>query len=286
MALLVFLTFLTLFTNSYIPVWMLDNERNHMSTVIDQFGEMKGKVDLLSINADMAQKALELGLTPINTELTMYQTIDLGADGIPVFASPTAGLLNYQPYATTSNSTRVEFSYRLSESSTTDYQYDQVGGGVVQFYAPNRYYAQQWVVYENGAIVVRQDDGQIIKAFPSLVLEKSSNFINLSFVQVDFVGKNSNQAGTSNVGLNIDLIYLDAQTFLIDDANQRKVTITFNTMNGEAWNDYLTEYLSSFNDADWDLNYVVGSHTIVLKVYNVYNFSFSKAITQISSEVA
>ncbi len=207
MALLVFLTFLTLFTNSYIPVWMLDNERNHMNTVINQFGEMKGKIDILSLNA-----ANSNGMT----EITMYQTIDLGADGIPVFASPTAGLLSYQPYSSGNNNTEVAFDYHLVAGGK-QYHYDQVGGGMVQFYAPNRYYAQQIVTYENGAIVIRQDDGQIVKAYPSLELTKpsvSSPWVNLSFVQVDFVGKTSNQAGTSNVGLNIDLIYLDAQTYL------------------------------------------------------------------------
>jgi hypothetical protein len=41
MALLVFMTFLSMFTNSYIPVWMQDNERAHMSQAINQFGDSR-----------------------------------------------------------------------------------------------------------------------------------------------------------------------------------------------------------------------------------------------------
>jgi hypothetical protein len=289
MALLVFLTFLTLFTNSYIPVWMLDNERNHMNTVINQFGEMKGKIDILSLNA-----ANSNGMT----EITMYQTIDLGADGIPVFASPTAGLLSYQPYSSGNNNTEVEFDYHLVAGGK-QYHYDQIGGGMVQFYAPNRYYAQQIVTYENGAIVIRQDDGQIVKAYPSLELSKpsvSSPWVNLSFVQVDFVGKTSNQAGTSNVGLNIDLIYLDAQTYLNgnysgDDDAKMPIIITFKTSNYQAWYSYLLQYLTTpdnnlVNNSDYVLLSNAGTYTVTLTVLNAYSFTFSKAITQISSEVA
>jgi hypothetical protein len=287
MALLVFLTFLTLFTNSYIPVWMLDNERNHMNTVMNQFGEMKGKVDVLSLNA-----ASSNGMTNI----ILYQTIDLGADGIPVFASPTAGLLSYQPYASGNNNTEVEFQYHLVAGGKT-YSYDQIGGGMVQFYAPNRYYAQQVVTYENGAILIRQDDGQVVKAYPSLELIKPSvnSWVNLSFAQVDFVGKTSNQAGTSSVGLNIDLIYLDAQTYLngnnSGNINSKTwITLTFKSSNYLAWHDYLNKYLTTPGNnllsTDYDLTYDSNTRTVILIVKNVYSFTFSKAITQISSEVA
>src|SRR5512136_2102251 len=87
MALLVFLTFLTLFTNSYVPIWMMDNERSHMNEVVDQFGSLKGKSDMMMVNF----------MINMQSNLNMYQTITLGANGIPVFASPTAGILTYAP---------------------------------------------------------------------------------------------------------------------------------------------------------------------------------------------
>ena len=49
MALLVFIAFMALITNSYVPAWMMDNERAHMNQVTDQFGELKGKVDSMVV---------------------------------------------------------------------------------------------------------------------------------------------------------------------------------------------------------------------------------------------
>jgi hypothetical protein len=88
MALLVFLTFLTLFTNTYIPIWMKENEKNHMDVVLNQFGDLKGKVDSLVVNAQVT------GRPTIN----MYQPITLGLM-VPVFATATAGYLFLKPEA-------------------------------------------------------------------------------------------------------------------------------------------------------------------------------------------
>ncbi|MDD1755915.1 MAG: hypothetical protein LUQ39_03670 [Methanomassiliicoccales archaeon] len=285
MALLVFLTFLTLFTNSYIPVWMVDNERTHMNTVMNQFGEMKGKVDILSINARMTG----------STDINMYQSIDLGADGIPVFASPTAGMISYAPYGGGNSSVRVIFNYTLG-SSTNVYHFDQNGGGMVQFYAPNRYYVQQWVTYENGAILVRQTDGQTMRAYPSIELSKPnpSSQINMAFEQVDFVGPNSSAAGTSNAGLNIDVIYLDSETYTNANISGTlsPIVLVFKSLNGQAWYSYLFQYLHSannnlVNNTDYVLSpYSASTQTVKLVINNVSSFAFSRAITQISVEVS
>src|SRR5437867_8242758 len=43
MALLVFLTFLSLIVNQYVPVWMKDSEASHMNGALGQFGGLKGR---------------------------------------------------------------------------------------------------------------------------------------------------------------------------------------------------------------------------------------------------
>jgi len=276
MALLVFLTFLTLFTNSYIPIWMVDNERNHMNTVMNQFGEMKGKVDMLTINAGISGSA----------DLNMYQPIDLGADGVPVFAAPTAGILNYNPFTGGNSSVRVSFVYHQGATNLT---YDQYGGGMVMFYAPNRYYVQQWVTYENGAIVVRQLDGQAMRAFPSLELSKplTTSQVNVTFTQVDLVGRNSSLAGTASAGLNIDLIYLDKQLYEVNDAG---ILLQFRTLNGLAWFNYLNEYITGIgtmvNNTDYVLTHSSNYEAVTLRILDVSYFSFNRAITQVSLQVS
>src|SRR5213592_2675950 len=57
MALLVFLTFLSLIVNQYVPVWMKDSEASHMNGALGQFGGIKGAIDLQILSAQAAQIA-------------------------------------------------------------------------------------------------------------------------------------------------------------------------------------------------------------------------------------
>ncbi len=276
MALLVFLTFLTLFTNSYVPVWMIDNERSHMNTVMNQFGEMKGKADLMTLTAYLS------GMTNLN----MYQSIDLGSDGIPVFAMPTAGFLTYQPYSIGTSYTNVNFTYDVDESQEV---FNQTGGGMIQFYAPNRYYVQQWVTFENNAIVVRQEDGQAMKAFPSLELMKTEvgSLIDVTFTQIDFIGQNSSVGGTFSASVNIDLIFFESQQYIVsnDGTDPIPVVMSFTTPNPDAWLGYLDEMLSETGSlmtegVDYDLAKLADGKTVVLTILRAGYFTFNHSIME------
>lgn len=290
MALLVFLTFLTLFTNSYIPIWMVDNERGHMNEVMDQFGGLKSDVDGMIINAEITGR----------TDLNMFAPITLGADGIPVFASPTAGLLTYSPYTGKNSSATVSFQYDISGIKN---QMKDVGGGLVQLYAPNRYYVQQWVGYENGAILVKQLDGQAMRAYPSIDLQKPNlnSPITMAWTQVDMVGPNASVAGTGMAGINLDLIYFNSQTYNngtigTDQVRNNTITISLITQYGPAWYSYLNSYLKTngnnlINNTDYRLSVPTqamsdGPWTLTLKVFNVSYFTLNKALMQMTLQVS
>ena len=281
MALLVFLTFLTLFTNTYVPIWMIDNERAHMNQAMDQFGGVKGKVDDLVVMAEVTGR----------TDLNMYGPVTLGANGIPVFASPTAGELIYSPYGVGNSTARLNFTYSLNGRSLA---LNDLSGGMLQLYAPNRYYVQQWVAYENGAIIVKQLDGQIIRGLPSLDIVKTSanSPLNVSWTQIALIGTNSTLAGTSTAGINIDMIYLDSQVY--NNGNKEMpVTITFKTLYRQAWFNYLTTYLGGVNNMnttgptrDYDLTQNANANTVTLILYYVGNFNYNKAIMQMTINLA
>ncbi len=277
MALLVFLTFLTLFTNTYVPVWMTDNERSHMNQAMDQFGGVKGKVDDLVVMAEVTGR----------TDLNMYGPVTLGANGIPVFASATAGQLIYSPYGVGNSSVRLNFTYALSGKHPG---LNDLSGGMLQLYAPNRYYVQQWVAYENGAIIVKQLDGQIIRGTPSLLVEKTAatSLLNVSWTQIAFIGVNSSLVGTSTAGINIDMIYLDSQIY-DNGTDGMNVTMTFKTLYGEAWYNYLTSYLSGVTNIQSDDYWVTHDsnyETINLRLNNTGFFNYNKAILQMTVNLA
>src|SRR5256886_17514089 len=55
MALLVFLTFLSLIVNQYVPVWMKDSDASHMNGPLRQFAGIKGAIDLQILSSQSAQ---------------------------------------------------------------------------------------------------------------------------------------------------------------------------------------------------------------------------------------
>lgn len=231
MALLVFLAFMSLIVNSYVPAWMLDNERSHMNETVDQFGELKGKVD------SMISQQLVTGDTSIN----MYAPMTLGSSGVPIFATPTAGLLTYSPEGVGSSSLNVRFNYTASgTSSSFTVPVNIEGGGMVEFYAPNRYYVQQWLAYENGAIILRQEDGQSIRAYPNLDISKNNDTLNIAFTQIDLIGSRQSMTGSDTVGFSIDLIYIDSHEYTIN-TGEKTFCLRFNTTYGDAWYKYFDQ---------------------------------------------
>lgn len=250
MALLVFLTFMSLFIGTYVPIWMKDNERSHMNQVVGQFGDLKGKVDnLIAYSATVQMyQSIVLG-NVISTQSTkMYQSFELGAPGVPIFASQTAGALTFTPKNLSTTGMRIEFM-ETGRTINTTFPSDpnEKSGGSLAFYGPNRYYVQQWVVYENGGILVKQDDGQTYRAAPNILLSwnSGSKFVNLTVTQIDLIGTNSSVGGFGNIGVNINVDAVDLPTNYIVSPNQRNLYMNVTTQYGPAFYSYLNSSCAS-----------------------------------------
>src|SRR5438128_11382793 len=81
MALLVFLKFLSVIVNQYVPIWMTDSESSHMNAALGQFGGFKGAIDLQMLAAQAAQDA-----GTFNIPVTTSTAISLAVDGVPIFS--------------------------------------------------------------------------------------------------------------------------------------------------------------------------------------------------------
>ncbi len=230
MALMVFLSFLSLMTNSYVPVWMEDNESNHVNIVENQFGTLKWSVDNQILGSQITG----------HSDVVMYTPITLSAAGVPVFASPTAGALQIIPESGSLSSMSVSFNYNSSDGSNT-YAITETSGGNVALYMPNRYFVQQTIIYENGAIIVNQSDGEIVRASPDFKLETYQGNLSMTLTQVSLQGNNQSVAGFGTRGLNTNLIYCDFQEY---DNVTTNVTLTITSPYGQAWEKFMTSYLS------------------------------------------
>jgi hypothetical protein len=127
--------------------------------------------------------------------------------------------------------------------------FSETGGGKLEFYAPNRYYVGQWLAYENGALIVKQDAGEAMKATPSFEITKLNTNFNVVFTQVDIIGTNSTMAGTGVAGVNINLIYLDTQTYTphwsSNGVNYNSTMYKFNTVYNVALMSFLNKTIKA-----------------------------------------
>ena len=226
MALMVFLAFLSMFTNQYVPVWMEENEASHMNVVYGQFATLKQSVDL------QIQAGLILGSSPVQ----IFSPIKLGADGIPMFAAPTPGYLSVYRSSSYDN---VSFSFNASASIVN---YESYTGGTIKMFAPNRYYVEQELAYENDALILKQPDGQYMKANPQFVVNPSGAYsYHISYAQLDIRGDDNSYVGYGTRGVQTTLKAASSTTFTnITAGSHPYLCINHTTWYEGAWN-------SSFN---------------------------------------
>ncbi len=231
MALLVFLTFLSLIVNQYVPVWMKDSEASHMNTALGNFGSLKGAIDLQVLAAQAARNA---GAFYIPT--TASAAIGLGVDGVPIFAAPTIGTLKSSP---DSGPFTVQFSYLIRGVPTP--VRDQ-SNGTIDLDVANRYYVPQRVAYENGAVIRYQGDGQVVRAQPTFAVIKTNNSLDISFGLVSLYGTGA-IAGTSTEIVNTQVFAFDRQDYR-GFASNAVVWINHTSRYALAWYTFLNQTLA------------------------------------------
>jgi hypothetical protein len=241
MALLVFLTFMGIFTNQFVPVWMSDNESTHMAEAIGQMTTLKSQVDIVVSNYPNSLVAP----SPIAVPIT------LSAPGIPIFAAPTAGILQFYPYTVGARpSFSIDYSW-VSQGTTYNLgdTTDSRTGGSLELYCPNRYYVEQTLIYESGAVILNQTDGEYIIAKMQFSVENRGTPSDPSRVvkitQVTLQGRNNTIGGTGSKMVNADLKY--GATVAYENNAGSAVTITIVSEHGIAWETYFNSTLKASN---------------------------------------
>lgn len=272
MALLVFLTFFGMFTNQFVPVWMSDNESTHMSEVVSQFTTLKSSIDMSIANNANSR----IAPTPV------FVPITLSSSGIPVFAAATAGILYYVPEGiSTKPSFSLTYTYKSSNGqsmtlspSTSN---DVLSGGQFELYCPNRYFVEQRLIYENGAIILNQTDGEFVIAGPQLLVKDVGTVTSpsriLLYTQVALQGANVTIGGTGSKGVSANLLYADTKEYS-NDAGE-PLTISMTTQHGWAWYRYFNSTLTAAgmtNGTGFSLPYPV-LHAFDDKTRNYFTFT-------------
>jgi hypothetical protein len=232
MALLVFLTFLSMIVNQYVPAWMKESEAAHTNSVVGQFGALKGAIDIQILSAHSAYNAEK-----IYTPVTATTAVTLGVDGVPIFAAPTLSTMTALP---TAGPFTVEFSYIIRGLLT---RVAEVSNGSVEIDIRNRYFPPQRVVYENGAVIRYQTEGQVIRGAPIFTVAKRNNALDVSFGLVSLYGGGA-VSGTNTEVITSQLFALDPQVYTNFPANEI-LWINHTSRYGLAWYQFLNETLAN-----------------------------------------
>lgn len=235
MALMVFMALLSVFTNQYVPVWMEDNEAKHMNTVESQFGMIRWGID----NQILA------GQFGGVTDVSVYNPITMGSEGVPMFASPTQGTFSILP---NKGSSRVDFTYDTGIGGG-NINVNSISNGTLEMEAPNRYYVPQTLVYENDAIILVQPDGMAMKSYPQFIVRQEGTGFKFVFSQITLFGVNKTYAGTTTTGIHTSLKYVNSTTYSSNQVTQTgfqsNIVITINSEYASAWWSYLNDYMKT-----------------------------------------
>ena len=279
MALLVFLTFLGMFSNQYVPVWMKENEYNHMNDVVRQFSLLKMGITTLIENSEEGETASG----------PMYTPIQLHAEGIPIFATSTAGRLSL-----TGESSGYPWYYVTFPYGSGDEFNDTNGakvGGSLEFYGPNRYFVQQTLAFENGAIILNQTDGETVLqgAGMTFKVEEFGGELRVKMTQISMKSMNKTVGGFGTKGISITLDYASYAKFT--NTTGGDLTISIGSKYGSAWSSYFTTLLSSYSfltTSDWSVSSsptVIGSETfydVTVTIEDVNLLEHTRALVSVS----
>ncbi len=252
MALMIFLSILSMFTNQYVPVWMEDNEAEHMNIVFNQFGNMKAAIDNQILFARIAE------LTNNHySAIPNYNPITLGSGGVPVLASPTGSQLSLNP-----DEGRCEVSFRYTAGSSTK-NVNETSRGNIKIYVINRYYIPQTIIYENGALIKSQSEGDFIRAEPEFSVENKSGNVDVTFTQISLYGKNNSLAGIGTEAVHTKVLSVDSQEY---ENITSYLYINITTEYVSAWHNYFNLTLTKASvDYSITLNETSGKLYVEIK---------------------
>ena len=217
---------------AYVPKWMEQKEAEHMDEVASQFSQLKFAVD--------TQASTEQLDTPIATSIT------LGSKEMQFLMSVRAfGHLEILSDV---------FTITLINSTNTS----TVNIGTIKYSSANAYFIDQSYIYEGGAIIVSQTEGNIISIKPSISVQNDSGDLTflIKVANVTGIGGKDSSSGYGTAAIQTE--YVGYDEINMTDVDSINITTSY----PNAWNTFLywffdKELISTYANISRSSNYVV-----------------------------
>ncbi len=222
---------------SYIPAWKNDAEFSHMDNVYYDMSNLKSNIDILSA----------VMVTNPNSSVFVSLPVRMGGGDIPIVAtSKSSGTLSFN-----NNYYGMVIAGNDSTGPVYNSTDDLLDLGTIRYSSKNNHYIDQMYEYENGALILVQQNRSLTKLSPAVVMQRTDGVnISLMVSAVELIGNSRIKSSNS-----IEEIYVQTNTSttlysgigLFPD-----VTITVYTDYPDAWVQY-------FNMSAGRANLVYGS---------------------------
>lgn len=236
----------------YVPKWMEQKEAEHMDVVDTQFSQLKFAVDTQSSTGQFN--------IPIATSIT------LGSKELPYLMSVRSfGQLEILP----------DFFSLIVTNTSESYNYSL---GTIEYSSSNAYYIDQSFVYEAGAIITSQQEGNMISIKPSIYMTKvgENEEILIEIPDINGIGGKTTGMGYGSTAIQTECVGFE--NVIIKDVSQ----ISINTYYTNAWMMYFDWMLKSVLDST---DYLITSNgnEITIQFFNLPDLDLT--ITNINAQI-
>ena len=221
----------------YVPKWMEQREAEHMDMVDAQFSQLKFAIDTQSSTGQL--------YIPIAISIT------LGSKELPYLMSVRA----FGQLEILSNS----FEFSITNATDT-YTYSF---GNIEYSSSNAYYLDQSFIYEAGAIVTSQQEGNMVSIKPSFYITKigEEEDISINMPNISSVGGKTTGSGYGTTAIQTE--YTGSSNINIQDVSQ----ISIKTSYTNAWDIYLNWlFKKSFDPSDYSI--IVVNDEVITQFFN------------------
>jgi hypothetical protein len=230
----------------YVPKWMEQREAEHMDVVDAQFSQLKFAIDTQSSTGQLN--------IPIATSIT------LGSKELPYLMSVRSfGQLEI-----------LSDSFKLSITNTSDtFNYSI---GTIEYSSSNAYYIDQSFIYEAGAIITSQQEGNMVSIKPSFYITKLGENVEIlvDIPDVNSVGGKTTGSGYGTTAIQTECLGFD--NIIISNVSQ----ISIETYYTNAWKIYFDWMLKSVLDSSDYLTSINGNE-IIIQFFNSPDLDLSIA---------
>lgn len=234
----------TIIQVEYVPEWKEEAEYAHMNEVLGEMSQLKSGIDSLSVfmkTVNMSHTNRSKSLT--GSESSISVPISMGGGELPIIGSLKSG-----------GALRLKNNWGRLELFTGKALLD-LDCGSVTYYSQNNYYIDQSFCYENGALILSQEESSVMKLNPSFLNFKKRKdgrrdvFLNT----INLTGKNESFSGNLESGIKLSAEKIEFKDPI--NVTETGFSFTLYTEYPTAWANYLkaTAKKAELREEDYEI---------------------------------